>query len=154
MKISIYKIVNNLDDRVYIGFTTQPLYKRMNNHRTRWRRKGITQYTSSILFDSCGVENCKIILEEEREVENVEYAKQVEREYIDKYTGLCVNKYLPYKSPEEHREDIDRYNATRHKKCGTPEFLQSRNMRVCCIICKKELSKSCVLRHCKSHHPI
>jgi hypothetical protein len=152
MKIKIYKIVNNKDDRVYIGSTKQPLYKRWNNHKNRWRKKDLPQYMSSVLFDFCGYENCCIILEAEVDVENIEYARKVEREYIDKYESSCVNKYLPYKTEQEILTDKTQYKKNRDLIIKTDEFKQGRNMRQCCVLCKKELSISCVGRHYKLLH--
>lgn len=154
MLIKIYKIVNNIDKRIYIGSTIQPLYKRFGDHVKRWRRKNLTQYSSSLLFDFCGYKNCKIVLEAEEEVENLEYAKKLEREYIDKYNDVCVNKHLPYKSEDEHQADKDRYYETRCVTTQTRDFKDLRNLRTCCVLCKCELSKASLARHYKLKHNI
>jgi len=100
-KIKIYKIVNNIDERIYIGSTLQPLYKRWNDHKKRFRRPEKTQYSSSILFQEYGVENCKIILIDEYDVKNIEEQRKRERDVYDEFKNICVNKHLPYTSSDD-----------------------------------------------------
>ena len=91
-KSKIYKIVNNVDDKIYIGSTTQPLYKRINDHRKRYRSTVPNQYATKELFDTYGINNCQIVLIEEIEVHNVEEERKIEREWYDKLRHLVVNK--------------------------------------------------------------
>jgi hypothetical protein len=148
--------VNNIDDRIYVGSTKQPLYKRWNEHKKRWRQKDLGQYRSSILFDLCGYENCKIILVEEFEAENIEQVHKKERESIDKYKPICVNAYLPFKTVEEHNIDKETYAATRKKVASTDEFKRKTNewkaVRYCCILCKSEMRRDSFSRHYKTVH--
>lgn len=152
----IYKIVNNMDDRVYIGITKQPLYKRWNEHKKRWRKKDTTQYTSSILFDAYGYENCKIILEEEIQVENIEHAHRKERDAIDRYKNTCVNLYRPYRTEGEINADILKYKETRKKITSTEEFRKKeaeyKSVRFCCILCRKELRRDSITSHYTVKH--
>lgn len=156
MLYKIYKIVNNLDDRIYIGSTKQPLYKRWNEHKKRWRRKDLAQYTSSILFDLCGYENCKIILEEEFEADNIEQVHKKEREVIDKHKSMCVNGRLPFKTDEEHNADKTQYYENSKKVRSTDEYKKKdqeyRETRFCCIVCKRELRRDGLTRHYNALH--
>ena len=108
-KVKIYKIVNNVDDKIYIGSTIQPLYKRINQHRNRHRRSDLTQYSSKILFDTYGVESCSIILLEECEVHNVEEERMKEREWIDRLKPKCVNLHLPNMSKDDMKKHQQKY---------------------------------------------
>ena len=57
----IYKLVNTIDDKIYIGSTTSRLCDRMSNHRTKARNPD----KQSILYQhmkDIGVEHFKIIL--------------------------------------------------------------------------------------------
>ena len=68
----IYKIESDLGDLIYIGSTTkerlssrlaQHVYVYRNKPKDGALKKGKSpNYTSTILFDKYGVENCKIIL--------------------------------------------------------------------------------------------
>ena len=61
MNISrVYKIVNDCDDLVYIGSTTQILCKRMSNHRDDAKR-GSDRKIHKHMRD-VGFEHCKTIL--------------------------------------------------------------------------------------------
>ena len=113
----IYKIVNNIDDVVYIGSTTQLLYKRWNDHKKRSRKPEKNQYSTSTMFKKYGMENCKIVLIKEVTVKNTEELRMKEREVYDEYKskGLCINQYLPYKSVEEKKKYYQEYGLS-HKE--------------------------------------
>ena len=63
----IYKIQDLNGDMCYIGSTTRPmLSERMSGHRSAYKRwkaeKPTTRITVFEIFDTYGVENCRIIL--------------------------------------------------------------------------------------------
>ena len=94
----IYKIVNDENDKFYVGSTTQSLHQRMSNHR---RKKDC----SSILVGD--LKQCRIILIEAFECNNKQESLKKERDYFDKYKkeGLnIVNKYRPIRTPEEKKQ--------------------------------------------------
>mgnify|MGYP003678779793 CR=1 FL=1 len=93
----IYKIVNDENDKFYIGSTTQPLYKRLNEHK----RKHNKCMSKTLCVD---LYKCSIILIEEIECDNKIQLFRKEREYFDKYKkeGLnIVNKIRPIVEKEE-----------------------------------------------------
>jgi predicted GIY-YIG superfamily endonuclease len=104
-KAKLYKIVSNVSNEMYIGSTIQPLYKRMNQHRKRFKHCEQNQYSSSILFKKYGIENCSIVLLKEIEIKNFEEQRKLEREEYDKYKDFCVNLRNPSISPDEIREN-------------------------------------------------
>eukprot|EP01080_Neovahlkampfia_damariscottae_P006186 gene6186-gene9641 len=55
----VYKIINSINDKCYIGSTTQKLCVRMAKHRCDYNTG--KSYTSKLLFEE-DYENCKIIL--------------------------------------------------------------------------------------------
>lgn len=95
----IYKIVSNTDDELcYIGSTTRPLLcQRMEQHRSKYKQLksgGKTSYTTSfILFNTYGVENCRIELIELFPCNSKDELTKKEGEYIRSLE--CVNKQLP-----------------------------------------------------------
>ena len=56
----LYKIINDIDDLIYIGSTADKLCKRMANHRLSTKNKNSKIYIHMNLH---GIENFKIILE-------------------------------------------------------------------------------------------
>jgi predicted GIY-YIG superfamily endonuclease len=137
MLVKIYKIINSVDDRVYIGSTIQPLYKRWNEHKKRYRKKETTQYSSSILFNDYGYDNCKMILENEIEVNDKFERNKIEREYIDKYKNCCVNLHMPFKTEDELKQDIKAYSLNAKDKRTKRDAI--RLEKVCCDICSKQV---------------
>lgn len=87
----IYKIVNDVDDEVYIGSTCQPLSKRMAEHRASMKSKRDGKIKLYQHMTNVGVENCKILLVEETPCENIEQLRKIEGEYIRKYGTLNGN---------------------------------------------------------------
>jgi hypothetical protein len=87
----IYKLWSPNTDKVYIGSTTQPLFKRLSKHKwnyTYWKKGGKTEYMTSFeIFDYGEV---KIELIEEYPCENKMYLNKREGETIRSID--CVNK--------------------------------------------------------------
>ena len=153
-KVKIYKIVNDEDNNIYIGSTIQPLYKRFNEHKKRWRRKDLTQYSSSLLFNKYGYEKCKIILIEEFYIINIEERKKKEQEFIDKFKNICVNKYKVITTPDYLKEKQKEYYENKKKKIeeNQESYKAKRNEKINCDICNKCICKGSFKRHIKLIH--
>ena len=91
----IYKIVNNVNDLVYYGSTTQPLYKRLNNHK---RRRSCNVFKMNVEDNQL-----KIILVENYSCNNKEELESRERYFIE--NNNCINKNIPLRTDKEYRED-------------------------------------------------
>ena len=66
----IYKIVNDVDDEIYIGSTTQPLCRRFGDHKSNSKSKpNRTLYKK---MNKHGAENFRIILVENYPCKSVE----------------------------------------------------------------------------------
>ena len=101
MLINFYKIVCP-GDEVYVGSTKFILNKRWSDHKSH-HRNNISTYTSKILFDKYGIENCKIELIETRECEEKERYR-IEGEYIRSIPN-CVNEIVSGRTKQEYYED-------------------------------------------------
>ena len=103
----IYKIENNVDDMIYIGSTTkQYLSQRMDSHRSnfkRWKNGGYHNISVFEMFDKHGVENCKIVLLQLVNCESKDELLAREAFYIKSL--VCVNKYIPLRTPQEYYID-------------------------------------------------
>jgi hypothetical protein len=104
-KGKIYKIESSLGNKIYIGSTTKALLAmRMANHRMDykyWKNEGRCFTSSFLLFDEYGVDTCKIVLLEACPCETSDQLKAREAHYIK--TLECVNKCIPFRTPEEFR---------------------------------------------------
>ena len=102
----IYKITDIEYTKMYIGSTTQPLYKRLSKHKCdykRWKSGKDTKTMSFDLFDEFGIENCKIELIEEFSCENKEQLRKKEGEHIK--NNQCVNKLIAGRTHKEYQQD-------------------------------------------------
>jgi hypothetical protein len=102
----IYKIVDVAYTEQYIGSTAVELSTRMAKHRAKYRDYKKTQksfYTSFVLFDKYGIENCKIELIEHYPCESKEELKRREGHWIK--NEICVNKCVAGRTDKEYRED-------------------------------------------------
>ena len=105
-KIKVYKIVNDIDDIIYIGSTKQRLTQRWNEHKNDYKRKNKrkNQIASSILFEKYGVDNCHIVLIFEYDVTNKEQQLKCERKHYDELKEFVVNKNRPFLTEEERKQ--------------------------------------------------
>jgi hypothetical protein len=102
----IYKIVDNAYTKMYIGSTTQPLYKRFWYHKggyKSWIENKKYKNSAYDLFDEFGFENCKIELIENYECNSKEELERKEGEHIK--NNECVNKYIAGRSKKERYQD-------------------------------------------------
>jgi len=100
-KSKIYKIVPTCEYEEgdeYYGSTTRPLSERMNEHRRNYKGKSC-YWSSQILFDKYGIENCKIELVEEYSCENKE--QLIKREGEIMRANKCINKRKEGRTPQE-----------------------------------------------------
>lgn len=90
----IYKIINDVNGMTYYGSTTQPLSKRMVNHRADYKRRHNKTYE---LWGN--IEDCKIYLIELCPCDLKIELERRERYYIE--NNECINKRLPSRSKKE-----------------------------------------------------
>ena len=148
-KAKIYKIVNDIDDRIYIGSTKQPLYKRMCEHRTYFKQ-GIKDCESYSLFDRYGIENCHIYLIEEIEVHTREEQLKTEREWYDRLVNVIVNKRKPFATKEERVERVRLYDKTNIHHLRSIKIKRRKELGKYTCECGSFIDVVEKTRHCKS----
>jgi hypothetical protein len=98
----IYKIINTVDDKLYIGSSIQKLHNRMNNHRTN----ASNSKKQSILYEHMrrlGVEHFKIILIKLYPCASNEELEAEEFNEISKYDkSILLNDNLVFKKRSEN----------------------------------------------------
>lgn len=162
-KGKIYKVVCSETDRIYIGSTVQPLYKRLYGHK-------------HIKSNRCKTNDFiepKIYLVEDFSCDRKEQLEARERHYIE--TLECVNKVIPcrtekekyeyfkqwYKKNKEHKiitdkeykeknkEKIKKQNKELYEK-NKQEINKKRYLKIICC-CGAEISLNNKVRHEKSN---
>jgi methyl coenzyme M reductase subunit C-like uncharacterized protein (methanogenesis marker protein 7) len=96
-----YRLVNNVDDRCYIGMTKRELRKRLCEHRHYITKRVCS---SKQLVERYGAENVIIVLIHSLEFDTIEEAHREERRLIEEYHGRCVNLVIPVRTEEEDKE--------------------------------------------------
>ena len=99
----IYKIVDIGYTKMYIGSTTQPLYKRFSCHKRNyisWKNNKHNKVMVYDIFEEFGFDNCKIELIEECPCENRMELNRKEGEFIR--NNECVNKCIAGRTKQEY----------------------------------------------------
>ncbi len=136
----IYKITNDIDDKVYYGSTARELYKRMYDHRTRAK---INKERKSPLYQhmrSLGIEHFKILLIEEYPCKNKIELNRREGELI-KRDKPTLNYQIAGRTLQEYRKD----NIEKLK-----EYDKNRGQKNLICECGKKVSQREQNRHRKS----
>lgn len=108
-KGKIYKIVNDENDKFYIGSTIQKLCDRMTNHRTNKKFRCAIHNLGLDLY------KCSIILIEKYPCKDNEELRTKEREYFDKYKKECKDLFLNIRRPiitKEEKRELHRIKST------------------------------------------
>jgi len=115
----IYKLWSLEGDDIYIGSTSQPLYKRLCQHKTT---KGCS---SKILFEKYN--DVKIELLEFFSCDNKDELNKREGEYIR--NNICVNKCIAGRTPKEYNEDYKEHIKEHSKEYieNNKEYFKQKN---------------------------
>lgn len=98
----IYKLVNNVDDEIYVGSTCNPLRVRKGDHKSRAKTK--SNYKIYKHLNEVGWENVEIILIEVFGCESKDELHKRERHWIDTLKP-SLNKQIPTRKLNEYYID-------------------------------------------------
>jgi hypothetical protein len=87
---------------IYYGSTTQPLHKRLFQHKSDYTNTCVRPCNSKLIFQKYGMENVKIILIKYYSCESKKELEAEEATYIR--NNKCVNRVIPNRSIKEYRE--------------------------------------------------
>ena len=140
----IYKITaKNADEGdVYIGSTICKLSKRFGHHNDNYKSR--RTYTSRIIFDKYGFDNCYIELIKDFPSETKQQLWDEEAKYI-KETN-CVNWFIPNRTKKQYVLD------TKDKKIQYDK--ERRKIKYECVSCNKTLSIAHKSEHEKTKNHI
>jgi hypothetical protein len=96
----IYKLVNDVDDEIYIGSTCLPLSKRFYGHKIAAKKRNVRVYQH---LNNIGWDNVKIILIEEYPCNNKMELLRKEREHIENLNPQ-LNMRTPTRTNKEYYE--------------------------------------------------
>ena len=95
-----YKIVNDIDDMVYVGSTTRPLYERWKEHKSRYNTG--SKWKLYELFRKHGFEHFQIVLIRNIPCNNKEERKKEERKDLE----FCdEHLWLSQSTPSQMRDE-------------------------------------------------
>ena len=161
----IYKIIDIGGNMCYIGSTTKNyLSKRMTEHRnhySQWLNGKPGNVSAFQIFDTYGVENCRIELIELCPCNSRDELHQREGHYIRNL--LCVNKLIAGRTKPEYRHEtmdkITEYRNKNREEINTNQrayyqknkevILAKEKERSDCV-CGKTYSRSTKYNHMKS----
>ena len=110
----IYKLVNNVDDAIYVGYTCQNLFQRLDEHKRKAKycaKYNIKQKVYKHL-NEIGWEHVDIVLIEKVDCDNEKEVKERERYWIEELEAT-LNKKIPGRERKEYckdnKEDIAEY---------------------------------------------
>jgi hypothetical protein len=109
----IYKLIDNTNNDIYIGSTTQSLARRLRKHKSDSKNYGKIQTKRVIKYSSHSIimnGDYSISLLEDFACNTKDELRQKEQEWIDKTE--CINSQRAYRSPEY----IEKYNRDWFKK--------------------------------------
>ncbi len=117
----IYKLVNTVDDKIYIGSTCTPLAKRFYQHK-----KAACKYSTRKVYEALntiGWDNCRIVLIEEYSCANKNELIAKEQYYID-LLNPTLNKHAAsgQRCVHNRRRDIC-------KECGGSQICEHNRER-------------------------
>lgn len=141
----IYKLVNNIDNEIYVGSTVNPLYKRKGDHKSRAK----TQPNRNIYIhlNQVGWENVEIILIENYVCNSKDELHKRERYWIDTLKP-SLNKVIPTRKQKEYNQTNKQQIAQQRK-----EFYQENKQQI--VEKKKEYrqkNKEVILQHKKEFY--
>jgi len=155
----IYKILNYIDDDIYVGSTCQPLSKRIAKHRTDRNNNTKAHRALYTKMRELGVDKFYIELIEECPCDNKEQLRAKEGEYIRSMGTLNTrienrSKQQYIIDTKEHKREYDKeyrkINSERIKD-GKVAFYENNKDRllekITCEICGAVVSQNYVKKH-------
>jgi group I intron endonuclease len=141
----IYKLVSNVDDKIYIGSTCQQLSRRIFEHKGHSKKEPNRPVYKH--FTNIGWINAEIILIEEYPCNNKMELERRERHWIDELKPV-LNSVIPTRTRQEYAIDNREQLTIKHREyCrDNKEIIQA---------CKKrdyEKNKEHILQHKKEYY--
>ena len=157
----VYKLINSVDKKIYIGSTTQPLSKRVADHKSKAKSRPYSVYKH---LNTIGWDKVRIILIETVNCFNKEQLNQREQHYIDLYQP-SLNKHPAYANKQVVIKEVVPINCKHNKKkyvckiCHGSSICEHDRQKSRCRDChgssicehdiRKDRCKVCVAKYCE-----
>lgn len=141
-KGKIYKLVNDVDDKIYVGHTATTLAKRMDYHRNKAKQHPNRHVYAHL--NTLGMTNVRVVLVEEYPCDNKDQLRAREQYWIDELQPELnkISAYVPdeqrtdnYKEYHEHyrqanTEHIKEYHK-QYRQTNAEHYNEKHNCNVC-----------------------
>lgn len=108
----IYKLVNDVNEEIYVGSTCMPLHKRLYEHKYRAKKKPEMKVYKCL--NVVGWESVKIILVEDYPCKSKDELIRRERYWIETLKP-SLNKNIPTRTKKEYRDDNRKELIEKHR---------------------------------------
>lgn len=140
----VYKLINDVDEKIYVGSTTQSLAVRKGAHKRNARRN--PERTVYAHINAIGWSNVRIILIENVSCQNSEQLRSREQHYIDLLRPELNRIQAHVHCPHGRRHDvcvecngagICEHNRRRNRcvECGGSQICEHDRIRSRCVEC-------------------
>ena len=123
----IYRIINDIDDYIYVGSTTEKLSRRMCRHRSDMKKP----YNNGKIYQHIrkhGPEHFQIILIRNYPCTNKEELLREERKEIELINEqIKLNVHIPIKSKEERVEYLNNWYENNKQRCNEQKKMYRDN---------------------------
>ena len=157
----VYKLINSVDKKIYIGSTTQGLSKRLAEHKSKAKSRPYNVYKH---LNTIGWDKVRIILIETVNCFNKEQLNQREQYYIDRLKP-SLNKHPAYGNKQVVIKEVVPINCKHNKKkyvckiCHGSSICEHDRQKSRCRDChgssicehdiRKDRCKVCVAKYCE-----
>jgi ribosomal protein S27AE len=147
----IYKIINDVDNEIYVGSTCEKLSMRMARHRKS--RKELKKCNSKLYqhMNLIGIEHFKIYLIENYPCDNKEELERREGQIIKQFGTL--NSLIAGRTKKEWCEDNKKHLIEYHKqwyKDNKEKIAEQKRIKIVCPLCGSNSQKTHINRHQRS----
>jgi hypothetical protein len=143
----IYKLVNDVDDKIYIGSPCLSLAKRLYSHKTSAIRKPSQRVYAHL--NVIGFSHVRIILIENWPCNSKNLLEARERHWIEQLKSE-LNTLTTARTVHERRQ-YNNVQASQYKARHCERVLEAQRIRkaarVTCAVCNTEMSYSSIIKH-------
>ena len=111
----VYKIINSIDDEIYIGSTKNTLSRRMAEHRRSCKKEEKKNIILYIHMKKHGIDNFFIEIIEEKEVSSRSQQLMLEAKW-QREIKPCLNQLYAHCTDEQHKEYHKQYDKKYREK--------------------------------------
>lgn len=161
-KAKIYQIVNDIDNEIYVGSTTQALCKRMAKHRGEINTKAKSHRKLYQHMKNKGVQHFRIELIKEFPCDNKEQMTAEEGKYIRELKPT-LNKKIEGRTTKEwiqdNKEHLNEYRKlneekikaySKHYRMENKAILKEKQQQPYNCVCGSDITLNNKTRHLKS----